>query len=942
MRKFLRHLLLTLSLLTLASTSYAQILAGEGFVPNPTKTSQASGNWATGSTWAGNVAPATNEVFVTIASGHTVTIAEGTSVQVQTIYVAAGGTLILGRGTTITTTNAIYRDTGGVNPQFETGIIVLGTINTAAYNAMYPQRTPWTRVSNGSGAGIASGATSMTAVSVTGWQIGDRLRFPDTRDLDTNDLEPQNNYTNDERVITNIAGNVVSWTTPLTHAYPTARDHNLVVERYPMVANMTRDIVIKSESAVGTRGHFIISDAGIYNLNGINIQDYGRTTTAALDVVTNHIGRYAFHAHHSSDTTYGDGIFTNGVIENSSKWGMTIHDSNFKTISSNVVYNASGWCIGTEMGTEHHNVFDDNLVFMCKGTGDTAQDHTGISGMGFWMTSSENFLHRNVAVNTRAAAFGTFSPGTMAGSVACGACLRFKEGAPYGRPFEDNEAIASSYGLGFWGIANNDDVDFRSVVYHFMEWHNQIGLYAYSLKNFYFINFYSRNDPIWNDGSRGHGTYNWFGDYAAAQISFWNADIQNKSVGMQTPYGNATPIGAADAERSIVFRNSTFHNLTDILVMARGGSIASSSVPDQRVECINCVHTNTTGIHYDKGYTGVGNLRNKWRLRVTNYQNVQGDNFEVYASQQAASFVMPQSDGGDIFGSVDLNKTNQENHDQHGYSTYGEILPGNASTRPRISDYVVPFPDTSTITTSVVSQGHTFTLGPTADNINMSNDVPGNDTVLVDGSPNGNRGWGFLVADGRTLVLGVAGRWAVWDGSSQFTTWPYSWTNPPGTYTLTPSTSGKFIRWDNHAAPYSPYIITNDHEILAMGEYGLICSCGVVNRDGVAMRTGDGVAAARMSGGGRFLHPDPNYVWDMAWCDNLLTGQDVAGGLQYYTPNDNVWLAGAGAPQCILGGAPTVKRRIRLKVELDQDLFKIGIPAPAIFEPVWQWSKAAE
>lgn len=905
----LRTLLLTLSLLALAAPSLAQMLTSEGFVPNPTKTSQASGNWATGATWVGGSAPATDEVFVTIASGTTVTIAEGTSIKIQTLYMAPGSTLINGRGTTVTISNLIYRDTAGVNPQFETGIINLGTWLTAAYNVTYPERTPWTLISNGSGAGIANGATSMTVAAHVGWQIGDRLRFVDTRDLDTNTEDPvAKGNVNDERAITSIVGNVVSWTTGLSHAYTTARDHDSVVERFPMVANMTRDILIKSESAVGTRGHIIISDAGIANLDGVSFQDLGRTTTATLDPVTNHIGRYALHFHHSTSSDITAGTITNCVIERATKWGIVVHHSNYKRVTGTVVFDANGWGIGFEDGTEHHNVLDDNLVFLIKGTGDTAQDNTGISGMGFWMTGPQNFLHRNVAANTRAAAFGTFGSSGMAG---CDSCLNFKLGAPYGRPFEDNEAIASSYALGFWGVIPNSDVDFRSIVYGFKEWHNQIGLYAYSLKNFYFINFYSRSDPDLM-ATRAFSNHNWFGDYAVAQISFWNADIQNKRVGMWLPYGNSTPIGTSSDERTVVFRNSTFHNLTDVLFFPNACACSPSTVPPMRYEFINTTHTNTTGIHFDKGYTGTNNLRNRWRVRVTNYQNNTGDNFEVYASQQAGAFAMVQSDGGSTLGSVDAGKSNANNLIDHGYSTYGEILPVSATTRARIADYVVPFPDTSTLSTSLAAYGHTFTLTATPNNPGGSINVPGNDTVTVDGTPTGSRGWGYLDADGRLLLLGVNGRWYYWNGSS-FVSWGQSYSNPPGTYTIAASPSGTFLREDYHdGVVYKPYVVTSDHEIVFLTEF----NAAIYPLHGLAARTGDSTSAARMSAGGRYTHDNALYNWDFNWCGGILTGQDSGGSLQSYAPNDALWETGAAAPACTLSGGGRRRRPSRLRASL--------------------------
>lgn len=893
--------------LALPSSTFASF-ASEGFVANPTKTSSQSGNWNTGSTWVGGAVPATNEVFVSIANGHTVTIDEGATIQIQTIHVAPGGTLIIGRGVTIITSDLIYRDTSGLNPQFETGIIIEGTVRTASYNATYPARKSWSLISNGSGAGISAGATSMTVADVTGWRVGDQLRFVDTRDIDTNDLTIDTIHDCEARTITGIAGNVVSWSGGLAHAYTTARDHNGTVERFPMVANMSRDIVIRSANPSGTRGHFIVGDAGAFNLDGIAIQDYGRTlnlidANGNPDFTNNHIGRYPFHVHHSADDSGPiEGTLTRSVIERGKKWGMSIHDSNQKTITWNVVYDVDGWGIGTEDGSEKNNLFEDNLVFMVDGVGDISQNPNGVTGAAYWMTGPLNFLHRNVGANTRAAVFSIwdrFDDTSCGGPCDNDDSLPFKSGT-FGRPFEDNEAIAGTDALSIWAFVPTDNVDMRSVVYGFKEWHNtQHGLYAYSLKNVYFINFYSRNDPTMM-ATRVHGTHNWFGDYAFAQVSFWGCDIQGKNAGIYAPYGQSTPIPGS-SERTLLIRDCTFHNNTDVLVYPQTCACGDSGLPEFRVEAIGNIHTNTSGIHYDKGYSGQGNLRNKSRLRVTNYQGVVGDNFEVYASQQASDFIMPQTSSG-VWASVDAGKTNAQNQADHGYSVYGVILPGTATTRARIADYVDTFPAAATaLSTSLTSGGHTWSLAATANNPGGSTDIPGNDTVLYDGTPTGNRAFGFIEADGRILALGVNARWGVWSGTD-FQNWNEQYSNPPGTYTLAPSASGTFLRWDNHATPYSQYVVTPQHEIIIMMEYP-----NIATNTGEARRLSDSTASIRMSAGGRFLHP--TYNWDMNFCSNVLVGQGVDGSLQTYAAEDSTWDGGASLPSCVLSSAKKARAR---------------------------------
>ena len=77
-----------------------------------------------------------------------------------------------------------------------------------------------------------------------------------------------------------------------------ARDLNGVLDFLPHVGNLTRNVIIRSESATGTRGHIIATHMADVDIRYALFRDLGRTTYLPLNTTTNLIGRYPIHMHH--------------------------------------------------------------------------------------------------------------------------------------------------------------------------------------------------------------------------------------------------------------------------------------------------------------------------------------------------------------------------------------------------------------------------------------------------------------------------------------------------------------------------------------------------------------------------------------------------------------------------------------------------------------------
>lgn len=646
----MRRLLFALVLLGCAAQAqaYTSIIVDEGFTAAPTCTSVQAGPASSPGTWSCNRVPLSSDW---LQINHAVT-ATGT-LAAWTIYVAAGGSLTCTAPLTVTFSNTAYEAT----TQFYTGLLVLG-----GYDCKGTAKTAWARTT----AGIASGATSMTVDACSGWAMGDRILLPDTRERDDHTVDT---FVPEVVTISSIASCVVNFSPATTHAYTTGRDHLGVVERTIPVANLTRDIVFKSANPAGTRAHLLFDAGATVDMEYVSVQDMGRTTIAAVDPTTNHIGRYPVHLHH----TLANATLTGNVIERSKKWPITIHDTSDNTVSYNVAYDALGWGIGTEIATEVNNEIDHNLVVLISGGGvfDNGATHAGgrgANGSGFWAEGPENKFTYNVAMNCENTGFSVWANGAAAAGKAL-------------NTFAYNESIANTVGYTWWDPGNLGD-----VADHLYEWHStEQGFYGYGVEST-FTDFYSRGDPT-RVGARLFTHFDWFGDYDAKGAYFLRANVQNKDVGFWMPYGTSSGIfGDVTVTRGATFTDAYMYNTVDFRVQHNG--LAGGSAPSIGL-VINPTHGNASGTHYEKIYTAQGDVARHQQLIVQNY-NGTGANFEVFSVSQAGTTAIPYGDDGpSAYACPSMGLTNAQCWATHMRAIYGEVLPATAHGRANVTGFVV-------------------------------------------------------------------------------------------------------------------------------------------------------------------------------------------------------------------------------------------------------------
>jgi hypothetical protein len=246
------------------------------------------------------------------------------------------------------------------------------------------------------------------ASAPTGWEIGDELLLPDLR-LGT--VERETGIS-----IASIAGTVVSLSKPLAFARESIRDPDGGVVLRPRVANLTRNIVVRSENPSGVRGHTVnIGHMAEWDIRYNEFIGVGRTTFADLDsttvdpdghvthVGTNQIGKYASHDHHAGSSLAARQLVGNSFVGTyGSKWAHATHGTHDTRVESNVCTDFQGGCYAVEDGYEVRNAYRGNVAAYSQGNGrdaDVTGRAPGAEGSGFWFRGTQQVIEGNEAWN---------------------------------------------------------------------------------------------------------------------------------------------------------------------------------------------------------------------------------------------------------------------------------------------------------------------------------------------------------------------------------------------------------------------------------------------------------------------------------------------------------------------------------------------------------------
>lgn len=278
-----------------------------------------------------------------------------------------------------------------------------------------------------------AGDTTLTLASpITGWQVGDRVVIPDTRQLAGGEVSPNDQTNNvhrlavqtEVRTIASVTPTTLALTAPLTFDHLGARDTAGTLDFLPHVGNLTRNVVIRSANPAGTRGHTLFTGRSVVDIRHAAFVSLGRTKAEALDstvvntngVVThlgkNQIGRYALHNHHNFGVCVPampyQFSYVGNVVEDTGRWGLTVHGSHYGLVQENVIYNVKGAGIVLEDGSETGNLITRNLVVRVENTSPLLADEAesnvdphGRKGNGIWVRGMGSIVRNNVVADTR-------------------------------------------------------------------------------------------------------------------------------------------------------------------------------------------------------------------------------------------------------------------------------------------------------------------------------------------------------------------------------------------------------------------------------------------------------------------------------------------------------------------------------------------------------------
>lgn len=585
------------------------------FCSDATIVSAGSGAWSDPNTWSPAGVPASG-ARVRIAAGHEVSydivgtdtisciLVDGalrfrtdtnTLLTVGTMLVTDGGELEI--GTELTPVDAQVRaelvianqaiDDTTDPEQFGTGLLAFGKVRM--HGALkWPS---FARLSFDRRRGTGDPRAGDTVLNLEedqmGWQAGDQLILPDTRQLGPDERFQNASFHQAERLtIQSVDFASIALGEPLQFNHEGARDAMGRLDRTPHVGNLTRNVVIRSADPQGVRGHTLYTQQANVDIRYVQFQDLGRTTNDPIDSTTfdqagnvvhigaNQNGRHAINLHHLRGPANPGGklqpfqfTLVGNAFVDSQKAPITLRQAHYGLIQENVIFNATGAGIMTADGNETNNQFIHNFVVGIVGRGnrnDPARlpDDDGSEGAGFWFKGFNHVVWDNVAANVvnrdpflvNSAGFSFTWPAALHGTEVK---LPLDKGADLSDPsqfvstnmlyvpllaFDGNEAYgAMTAGLTLQYLGtdgrNTDGPVQESFITNFAAWHtHEAAFFGFPTNKVTFDGFTVRGHRS-GLGPNSIATGFAFGDYKNRDVTVRNADIQGMNTGINLSQG---------------------------------------------------------------------------------------------------------------------------------------------------------------------------------------------------------------------------------------------------------------------------------------------------------------------------------------------------------------------------------------------------------------------
>jgi surface-anchored protein len=690
------------------------------FGAHPTIVSVANGNWSNPATWslgrvpqAGDVVDinpgfavtydlndATNAIALnTVEVQPTATLSFRTDINTQicvaNFMVLQGGNLVVGTAANpIAPTANVNIDIANLalnsssDPsQFGDGLIALG--NVTMHGAT---KTPYATLATEP---HAADTTLKFAQPVTGWQAGDDLMLPDTRQLDYGGDYSTYKSQLEQLTIKSVSadGLTVTLTTALKYTHLGGHDAKGNLMYLPQVMNDHRNIMVESQSMTGTRGYTLFTYRANIDIEYAGFCELGRTTTSApsganieeryamtmLDLIgptSPQANGYQFTLIGNAVDNDGDG---NGSNPSNIQWGMAVNNSFYGLIQSNVVDSVSGAGIGVEDGASSYNRFDSNFVANVIGTSNRPDQ--ALQGDGFWFGNPNNYVTNNIATDINGGGWTVYSYGfnidvtggeyssNDAGDTS--AVIPIAQGADptvSGQSktvnmndtpilqFSGNEVYgATSSGMTVWWVGTFGDNFYSdskvSTVKNFTAWNiGTRAFYGYPVDNLVIDGATILGDTSWDSNPSNYTQGINFDDYMTRNLVIQNCNIQGMMTGIQAPF----MVGRVATMDTTIIQNCTLDNVVNIDLTPPRSVNGSSGLSPQTLDILNCMFYHPSAaptswwLDIDMDYVtsdalGTSNMNIKQYVYVTNYNDVVGDNFQVFYSQSNSPTGAPPS-----------------------------------------------------------------------------------------------------------------------------------------------------------------------------------------------------------------------------------------------------------------------------------------------------------
>lgn len=561
---------------------------------------------------------------------------------------------------------------------------------------------------------------------VEGWNVGDEVVVPDTRQGRIKDRKDPLSAQWERRTISTVGDTWVEVSKPFDFDHGGAKDRDGALRYLGHVGNLSRNISVYPTDPTTYRSHIMFTGRSVVDVRYARFHSLGRTSIEAIDntefddngnvvrVGTNQIGRYMIHAHHVVSPTLVDdgctfvlqGLALDGGEEvHKWRWHMGLHDSSFGCVRNNVVYNAAGTGIGSEDGNEQ-NVIEQNFVVRVSGTGLRADRGCGQDcaneGTGIWSRGPLNLIRNNVVANSPDRSCYTFflkRRGTIRVQTQAlmdpyepgGSALQSINELPIAE-FARNECYGlSNFGLVYWwlGVTQNaiPTVERRSILEDFVAWHVHHIVFTYA-GHVTMRNFVGLNDPAYiKEQTIGFE----FRDYVQWKCRIERAEIQGFQWGIILPVnqypkgkGDLTVPGEFVVSDSVI---STWHGLI-ARIPFHNNSPFGFHPPVNRI-------VNTRFLPYPwkmvPEATSYYTMAMEWpprtnadvTLKLTySFEMYQGedDSFEVFFPQQSPDAIMLATEVNEkgrtvLLGAPLEGLTNREAWERFGVATGGRLAP---------------------------------------------------------------------------------------------------------------------------------------------------------------------------------------------------------------------------------------------------------------------------